>query len=39
MGLPEILINFAKRAASLIQRSQEICTIVIKDDTDKGFQC
>ena len=38
MGLPEILINFAKRAASLIQRSQRgIACIVIKDDTDKSF--
>lgn len=38
MGLPEILINFTKRAASLIKRSQRgIACIIVKDDTDKSF--
>lgn len=38
VGLPQILINFVKKAASAIQRSAKgIVVIVIKDETDATF--
>ncbi len=38
VGLPQIIINFIKKAASAIQRSAKgIVVIVIKDETDAAF--
>jgi len=38
IGLPQIIINFIKKAASAIARSAKgIVVIVVKDDTDKTF--